>query len=114
MQQQNHQEEQPLTEVWTADELMGNGSSSSPSKDAMERAASRRGNNHGNKQPSFRRPAAGKQVEPADWGRPGHLTPDEVDVYVSVLENELLLCFMIIQQNDGIQKTRKNLGTMTH
>jgi len=60
-----------LTEVWTADELMGNGAPVEKPTMNMERRKS-----------SFRRSNKDK-VEPADWGRPGHLTQDEVDVYVS-------------------------------
>lgn len=62
-----------LTEVWTADELMGNGAPVE-SKASMTMGERRKS--------SFRRSNKDK-VEPADWGRPGHLTKDEVDVYVS-------------------------------
>ena len=81
----------PLTEVWTAEELMGHGG----------KAAARRGSStNGKPSPSssFRHPK-GKQhvVEPADWGRPGHLTHDEVDVYVS-----MILCCAVLVCEGGI------------
>ena len=67
-----------LTEVWTADELMGNGAPV-VEKSNISTSAERR-------KSSFRRAGNkdNKQVEPADWGRPGHLTPDEAEVYVRI------------------------------
>lgn len=62
-----------MTEVWTADELMGFGGSPESPTAAQQQQLQRR-------KSSFRHK---KQVEPADWGRPGHLTQDEADVYVS-------------------------------
>lgn len=64
-----------LTDVWTADELMGNGAPIEKANSGERRRSSslRALTRGGNKD----------KVEPADWGRPGHLTQDEVDVYVS-------------------------------
>lgn len=63
-----------LIEVWTADELMGNGA---PVVEKSTISTQER------RKSSFRR-NKDKQVEPADWGRPGHLTPDEAEVYVCI------------------------------
>jgi hypothetical protein len=66
-----------MTEVWNADELMGlKGAPESPSSHPQQQQQQRRLS-------SFRHK---KQVEPADWGRPGHLTQDEVDVYMKFKE----------------------------
>ena len=64
-----------LGERWTAEELMGKGTPRNAAKTTPENK----------RKASFRR---AKQVEngkaePADWGRPGYLTQEEVDVYVS-------------------------------
>lgn len=64
-----------LTEVWTMDELMGNGAAPFSSDQTTLVQQERR-------KSSFRR-ANKDKVEPADWGRPGHLTQEEADVYVS-------------------------------
>jgi hypothetical protein len=74
-----------LGERWTADELMGKGSlgdhPSSPSTTAERRKLSFRIHKHQDK------------VDPADWGRPGHLTQEEVDVYVSGIASSRVLLF---------------------
>ena len=67
-----------VCERWTADELMGKGSLGdlpSNSQSSPEKRLSFRVR-HGKTQ---------DKLDPADWGRPGHLTQEEVDVYVSEL-----------------------------
>ena len=69
--------------VWTADELMhGKGdATASPSKDVPASPT------NGSKQRMSLRKlksSKSKTVDPMDWGMPGHLTQEEVDVFVSL------------------------------
>lgn len=67
--------------VWTADELMHgkDGAAASLSKDAPASPT------NGSKRMSLRKlkGSKSKTVDPMDWGMPGHLTQEEVDVFVS-------------------------------
>lgn len=67
-----------VCERWTAEELMGKGSLGDLSAIAPNSAEKRKSFRvrHGKTQ---------DKLDPADWGRPGHLTQEEVDVYVSAI-----------------------------
>jgi hypothetical protein len=68
--------------VWTADELMhGKGGIPSPSKEPPASPT------NGSKRGSLRKLKGhkSKTVDPMDWGMPGHLTEEEVAVFVSTL-----------------------------
>lgn len=69
--------------IWTAEELMQGkgGMNGSPTKSLTASTASN-GSKSGKSLRKLKS-AKGKTVDPLDWGMPGHLTQEEVDVFVS-------------------------------
>lgn len=66
--------------IWTADELMhGKDGVSSPTKEAP--ASPTNGSKLSLRK--LKSSKSGKSVDPMDWGMPGHLTEEEVAVFVS-------------------------------
>jgi hypothetical protein len=81
-----------LDERWTADELMGKGSLGDGDHPANGVSTSER------RKLSFRIHKHQDKVDPADWGRPGHLTQEEVDVYVSVSVIVIACCRVVLSR----------------
>jgi hypothetical protein len=64
--------------IWTAEELMhGKDGVASPTKEAPASPT------HGSKLSLRKLKSKSKSTDPMDWGMPGHLTEDEVAVFVS-------------------------------
>ena len=89
--------------TWTADELM-HGKIGSPPNSPTENGTNGSGspNKHKHSRFSMRKLGHGKKppADPMDWGMPGHLTEDEVAIFVSLLcilcLSVYLKCFMFV------------------
>ena len=67
----------PAPGVWSAEELMGAGNGSSMLATSAVTTSSQQG--------SVRKMSKKGVADPMDWGSPGHLTKEEVDVFVSLV-----------------------------
>ena len=85
--------------VWTSDELMHGKVGSAPSS-PTENGTNGSGspNKHKHSRFSMRKLGHGKKppADPMDWGMPGHLTEDEVAVFVSFILCILWLFNMLV------------------
>lgn len=72
--------------VWTSDELMHGKVGSAPSSPTTENGNGSSPNKHKHSRFSMRKLGHGKKppADPMDWGMPGHLTEEEVAVFVSL------------------------------
>jgi len=84
--------------VWTSDELMHGKVGSAPSSPTTENGNGSP-NKHKHSRFSMRKMGHGKKppADPMDWGMPGHLTEDEVAIFVSLkCLSVCLVCFMFV------------------
>ena len=70
--------------IWTAEELMhGKGGMNGSITKSLTASTASNGSKTGKSLRKLKS-AKGKTVDPLDWGMPGHLTEEEVEVFVSI------------------------------